>query len=191
MTTRERTILNYFTSEVHDEDYDRMLFVVDSDDYPDEAQFLAARQGADALADRYGIAYEVSQQAYPAPTVKNGPRWERLSGALEGDPRPVVYYALLLPGGTRENPSGLLRRVRGPINILGHSVGADGRWRFTSAVVDRVVRGTSVGDFEELTVDEAAGVLERWRSAGAVTVFVDEYDAPEIRACFAAAEGQE
>ena len=191
MTARERTIYNYFISEVHDEDYDRMLFVVDSDDYPDDAVFQSARRGADEFAARYGLAYEVSQQAYPAPTVKNGPRWDRLVEALEGDPRPVVYYALLLPGGTRENPSGLLRRARGPINVLGHSVGTDGRWRFTSAIVDRVVRGTAVGDIEELTVDEAAGVLEWWRSAGVVSVVVDEYDAPEIRARFAAPEGQE
>ena len=191
MTTRERTIYNYFISEVHDDDFDRMLFVVDSDDYPDDATFQLARQGADEFAARYGLAYEVSQQAYPAPTAKNGPHWDRLVEALEGDPRPVVYYALLLPGGTRENPSGLLRRARGPVNILGHSVGTDGRWRFTSAVVDRVVRGTSVGDVEELTVGEAAGVLERWRSAGVVSVVADEHDAPEIRARFAAAEGQE
>lgn len=191
MTTRERTIYNYFISEVHDDDFDRMLFVVDSDDYPDEARFQLARQRADELADRYALAHEVSQQAHPAPTVKNGPRWEALFHALEGDPRPVVYYALLLPGGTRENPSGLLRKARGQFNVLGHSLGADGRWRFTSAVVDLAVRGAAVGDVEELTVDEAAGVLDQWRAAGVVAAVADEYDAPEIRARFAAPEGRE
>jgi hypothetical protein len=177
---RERVVETYMTSEVHDEDYDRLLFAVDSQDYPDDAEFQAAVSGASSLLGRYGVPYEVEVQRVGSTWAGGYPRWERLRDELEGDPRPVAYYALLLPGGTRESPSGVLRRVRVPRNVIGHSVGADGHWRYTRILIDSVLRGTALGEIEELSIDEVAGVLERWRSAGVVSVVLDDHDAPEL-----------
>ena len=192
MTVRETVIHSFMASEVHDEDYDRLLCSVDSRDYPDEAAFQVATREASNLIERYGIAYELDYRAGSPDMVRSsGARWERLRDALEGDARPVVYYALLLPGGTRESPSGILRRVRAPRNVIGHSIGTDGHWRYTRTLIDQVIRGTALGEIEELTIDEVAGVLARWRSAGVASVLLDEHDAPELVGMLGQGGGQE
>ena len=191
MTMRERVVETYMTSEVHDEDYDRLLFSVDSQDYQGDAEFQAAVSGASRLLGRYGIPYEVEVRRVTPEWVGGDPRWERLRDELEGDPRPVVYYALLLPGGTRSSPSGILRRVRTPRNVIGHSVGMDGQWRYTRTLIDQALRGTALGEIEELAIDEAASVFARWRSAGTVSVVLDEHDAPELVAQLGSGGGRE
>lgn len=192
MTMHETIIHSFMASEVHDEDYDRLLCWVDSRDYPDEATFQVATREASNLIERYGIAYELDYRTGGPDMVRSsGARWELLRDALEGDTRLVVYYALLLPGGTRQNPSGILRRVRAPRNVIGHSIGTDGHWRYTRTLIDRVIRGTALGEIEELTIGEAAGVLARWRSAGVVPVVLDEDDAPELVAALGQGGGQE
>jgi hypothetical protein len=75
----------------------------------------------------------------------------------------VIYYAMLLEGDTRWEPSGIARRATSPGNGLRDEVlTREGAWSPTPLLVGWQ-RGDSTFDFVEITAAEAARVIERLR----------------------------
>ena len=77
------------------------------------------------------------------------------------DPK-ITYYARLGGGRTRDNPSGLVRRIHvtPPID---EAFGRDLSWHPTEYLERYYMRGTHDIDHVEITPDEAEVILGRWR----------------------------
>jgi hypothetical protein len=75
---------------------------------------------------------------------------------------PVSYYALLAGGRTRENPSGIVRRVHSdpPVD---QSFRRDLTWQPTEYLA-RYRLGHNDTEHVEITEEEATAVLDRWRA---------------------------
>jgi hypothetical protein len=75
----------------------------------------------------------------------------------------ITYYAVVGTGRTATDPSGLARRRHGPDGPVDESFTRDGSWQFTNAVYQHE-RGENFGpDLVEISADEAALLVERFR----------------------------
>jgi hypothetical protein len=75
----------------------------------------------------------------------------------------ITYYALLLTGSTRENPSGLARRRRLPSGgIIDETFQRDLQWH-ESRVISAWRHGEASEELIEITEEEAKRVMERFR----------------------------
>ena len=75
----------------------------------------------------------------------------------------VTYYKILLADGSGDNPAGLARRRQ-----LGHGAVADEMLRpdlswHPDTVIVEWKRGDAVEELREISADEAAGLVERFR----------------------------
>lgn len=77
------------------------------------------------------------------------------------EPR-ITYYAVLGGDRTRDNPSGLVRRIHTTPRSTDEAFGRDLRWHPTE-YLRRYFLGHNDDDHEEITLEEAATVISRWR----------------------------
>jgi hypothetical protein len=147
----------------------RDAFVFDESPYPERDALRAVLRDLEQRIERYHLPWErreVPRDQVPADL----PDWAVYRDRLENGVR--EYFALLLPGATPENPSGILRRVTGPSMSWGQSLGRDGRWRTTEYFRELDRLGSAVGDAAAITVEQARAIVARWQAAG----FVPEVD---------------
>ena len=75
----------------------------------------------------------------------------------------TVYYAVVGTGRTAADPSGVVRRRKTPDGPVDESFTRDYSWQFTNAIYQEE-RGENFGpDLVEISADEAAGLVERFR----------------------------
>jgi hypothetical protein len=75
----------------------------------------------------------------------------------------TVYYAVVGTGRTPADPSGVARRRNTPEGPVDESFTRDCSWQFTNAIY-QWERGENVGpDLVEISAEEAAGLVERFR----------------------------
>jgi hypothetical protein len=75
----------------------------------------------------------------------------------------ITYYAVVGTGRTAADPSGLARRRHSPDGPVDESFTREGSWQFTNAIYQHE-RGENFGpDLVEISADEAAGLVERFR----------------------------
>jgi hypothetical protein len=75
----------------------------------------------------------------------------------------TTYYIAVLPGHGRDEPGGLIRRrfvQPGPVD---EALQRDFTWRWTAAVI-RWERGEIDNDLVEISCEEAAQLIERFRA---------------------------
>ena len=78
-------------------------------------------------------------------------------------PEEIIYYAVVGNGRTVTDPSGLARRRHTPEGPVDESLARDGSWQFTNAIY-QWERGENFGpDLVEISADEAAALVERFR----------------------------
>ncbi|OWM01268.1 hypothetical protein B7435_17050 [Mycolicibacterium peregrinum] len=77
------------------------------------------------------------------------------------EPR-ITYYALLAGDRTRDNPSGLVRRIHTTPRPTDEAFGRDLRWHPTE-YLRKYWLGHNDVDHEEITLEEAATIISRWR----------------------------
>lgn len=73
----------------------------------------------------------------------------------------ITYYAKLAAGGTREDPSGIVRRIHTIPMPTDEYFGRDMQWHPTE-YLRRYWLGHNDVDHEEITADEARKVIDRW-----------------------------
>jgi hypothetical protein len=75
----------------------------------------------------------------------------------------TVYFAVVGTGRSAADPSGLSRRRHTPDGPVDESLARDGSWQFTNAIY-QYERGENFGpDLVEISADEAAVLVERFR----------------------------
>ncbi|HXP54158.1 MAG TPA: hypothetical protein VN847_04350 [Streptosporangiaceae bacterium] len=75
----------------------------------------------------------------------------------------IKYFAVLSGGQSLDNPSGLARRTFTPEGRLDESLRRDLTWARSSGIY-QWERGENFGpDLVEISADEAAGLVERFR----------------------------
>lgn len=74
----------------------------------------------------------------------------------------VTYYARMSLNRTRDNPSGLVRRIHTIPMPTDQYFGRDMQWHPTE-YLRRYWRGHAEDDHEEITADEAQAIIDRWR----------------------------
>jgi hypothetical protein len=75
----------------------------------------------------------------------------------------ITYFAVIGTGRTVADPSGLVRRRNTPDGPVDESFTPDCSWRFTNAIYQEE-RGENFGpELVEISADEAAGLVERFR----------------------------
>ena len=75
----------------------------------------------------------------------------------------IIYYAIVGTGRTAADPSGLVRRRTTAEGAVDESFTRDGSWQFTNAIYQDE-RGENFGpDLIEISADEAAALVERFR----------------------------
>ena len=75
----------------------------------------------------------------------------------------TIYYAVVGTGRTPADPSGVVRRRNTPDGPVDESFTRGGSWQFTNAIYQRE-RGENFGpDLVEISADEAAVLVERFR----------------------------
>ncbi|HEY0716773.1 MAG TPA: hypothetical protein VGD68_04085 [Streptosporangiaceae bacterium] len=75
----------------------------------------------------------------------------------------IIYYAVVGTGRTAAEPSGLARRRHSPDGPVDESFTREGSWQFTNAIYQHE-RGENFGpDLVEISAEEAAGLVERFR----------------------------
>ena len=75
----------------------------------------------------------------------------------------ITYYAVVGSGRSVADPSGLVRRRSTPDGPVDESFTRDCSWQFTNAIYQEE-RGENFGpDLVEISADEAAGLVERFR----------------------------
>jgi hypothetical protein len=73
----------------------------------------------------------------------------------------ITYYAKLAGGTTRENPSGIVRRIHTTPMPTDQYFGRDRQWHPTE-YLRRHWRGHTDYDHEQITADEAQAIIDRW-----------------------------
>ncbi|UBV23950.1 MULTISPECIES: hypothetical protein [Mycolicibacterium] len=73
----------------------------------------------------------------------------------------ITYYAKLAAGRTRENPSGLVRRIHTSPLSTDESFGRDLQWHPTE-YLRKYALGHNDVDHEEISAEEAQAVIDRW-----------------------------
>ena len=86
----------------------------------------------------------------------------------------VTYYAVLAAGGTRKDPSGVVRRIHTTPVPTDEAFGRNMQWHPTE-YLRRYWLGHNDDDHEEITADEAQVIIDRWRAKWA------NEDAPAVR----------
>lgn len=74
----------------------------------------------------------------------------------------ITYYAVLGGDRTRDNPSGLVRRIHTTPRSTDEAFGRDLRWHPTE-YLRKYFLGHNDDDHEEITLEEAATIISRWR----------------------------
>lgn len=74
----------------------------------------------------------------------------------------ITYYAIIDYHATREDPAGLVRRVRHDTGFRDEALERDLNWRFTQAIVEWV-RAESTDDLIEVSEEEADRIVDRFR----------------------------
>jgi hypothetical protein len=75
----------------------------------------------------------------------------------------ITYFAVIGTGRTAADPSGLIRRRNTPGGPVDESFTRDCSWQFTNAIYQEE-RGENFGpDLREISADEAALLVERFR----------------------------
>jgi hypothetical protein len=77
----------------------------------------------------------------------------------------VTYYAIIDEFSSRENPGGVLRRVRNDEGITDEAFSADLKWEF-SPLLAGVERGDTMFDFIPISREEADQIVARIREMG-------------------------
>lgn len=143
----------------------RDAFVLDEGPYPERDALRAVLRDLEQRIERCHLPWErreVPRDQVPADL----PDWAVYRDRLVNGVR--EYFALLLPGGTPENPSGILRRVTGPSMSWGQSLGRDGTWRPTEYFHELDRLHSAVGDAVPIPVERAREIVARWQTAGLV-----------------------
>jgi hypothetical protein len=79
----------------------------------------------------------------------------------------VTYYAIVDDFSSRDEPAGVLRRIRRDGGSRDESFGGDLEWRFTSLMYS-AERGDTQYNFHPITEEEAMRIVDRIRrEAGA------------------------
>ena len=79
----------------------------------------------------------------------------------------VTYYAIVDEFSSRENPGGVLRRVRNDEGIADEAFSRDLRWELSSLLV-AAERGDTMFEFVPISEAEAERIVARIREAGNV-----------------------
>ena len=74
----------------------------------------------------------------------------------------ITYYAKLAGDRTRDNPSGLVRRIHTTPMPTDEAFGRDLRWHPTE-YLRKYWLGHNDADHEEIILEEAATIISRWR----------------------------
>jgi hypothetical protein len=75
----------------------------------------------------------------------------------------ITYYAVVGTGRTAADPSGLARRRHTPDGLVDESFTRESSWQFTNAIYQHE-RGENFGpDLVEISAEEAAVLVERFR----------------------------
>jgi hypothetical protein len=77
----------------------------------------------------------------------------------------ITYYAIIDEFSSRENPGGVLRRVRNDEGISDEAFSADLTWEF-SPLLAGAERGDTMFDFVPISVEEAERIVARIRETG-------------------------
>jgi hypothetical protein len=77
----------------------------------------------------------------------------------------VTYYAIIDEFSSRENPGGVLRRVRNDEGITDEAFSADLKWEF-SPLLAGAERGDTMFDFIPISRAEADQIVARIREMG-------------------------
>jgi hypothetical protein len=77
----------------------------------------------------------------------------------------VTYYAIIDEFSSRENPGGVLRRVRNDEGITDEAFSADLKWEF-SPLLAGAERGDTMFDFISISKAEADQIVARIRKMG-------------------------
>jgi hypothetical protein len=86
------------------------------------------------------------------------------------EPR-LIYYAVIPAGRTRETPTDLIRRTQVGPSLIDEELRRDGRWH-PSDFLDRYhMLGSTDIPYQEITAEEAARIIARWRAQGLIAVF--------------------
>jgi hypothetical protein len=75
----------------------------------------------------------------------------------------ITYYAVVGPGRTIHDPSGLVRRRAAAHGPVDESLARDLSWRFTDALYQDERGENSGPDLVEISSDEAERLVERFR----------------------------
>lgn len=92
--------------------------------------------------------------------LPSSPRFARRNTPMT-EPK-ITYYAKLGGDRTRDNPSGLVRRIHTTPMPTDEAFGRDLRWHPTEYLY-KYWLGHNDDDHEEITLEEAATVISRWR----------------------------
>lgn len=75
----------------------------------------------------------------------------------------ITYYAILGADRTRENPSGLIRRIHTSPRTTDEAFGRNMHWHPTE-YLRKYFLGHNDDDHEEISAEEAQAVIARWRA---------------------------
>jgi hypothetical protein len=78
----------------------------------------------------------------------------------------ITYYAIIDEFSSRENPGGVLRRVRNDEGVTDEAFSADLIWEF-SPLLAGAERGDTMFDFIKISADEAAQIVVRIKERAA------------------------
>jgi hypothetical protein len=77
----------------------------------------------------------------------------------------ITYYAIIDEFSSRDNPGGVLRRVRNDEGITDEAFSADLAWEF-SPLLSGAERGDTMFDFVPISEGEAERIVARIRETG-------------------------
>jgi hypothetical protein len=80
----------------------------------------------------------------------------------------VTYYAIIDEFSSRENPGGVLRRIRNDEGIIDEAFSVDLKWDF-SPLLAGAERGDTMFDFVPISEAEANRIVARIREMGPAT----------------------
>jgi hypothetical protein len=80
----------------------------------------------------------------------------------------VTYYAIIDEFSSRENPGGVLRRIRNDEGITDEAFSVDLKWDF-SPLLAGAERGDTMFDFVPISEAEAGRIVARIREMGPAT----------------------
>ena len=143
----------------------RDAFVFDESPYAERADLRTVLRDIEDVLVGYHLPWErreVQRDEIPVDL----PEWSVYRARVQDGVK--EYFALLLPGGTRENPSGILRRVTVPSMSWGESLWRNGRWRRTEYFHELSYHQAAVGDVVEISEQEARAIVARWQAAGII-----------------------